>query len=206
MTRQFTFALLLLTIAIGCRRAGEVPPMSLDTLRPAGDTNFKPKDTTRANADTSHSNLPPMAKAVDPDRLASFLPKLPGWTPVGELEKEIQIRTNFNRSRAAQAYTMGQKKLKVQIDDFAYVSYLYDPWEKFKGTYLDDDNVMRTETTTIAGYRAVQSMEKHDPHGEVTAFPGNRYVVTIVEDGADNINEVRHFAEMMDLHGLEAMQ
>jgi hypothetical protein len=188
----------------GCRR-DETPSTSLDTIRPSIDT-INRQDTSKAKADTTHSNLPPIAKVIEPDRLASFLPKMIGWNPVGELQKEIQIRDTFNRSRVSQTYSKGTKTLKVQIDDFAFVPYLYTPWTKFSGTFLDDNNDERTETTIIAGYRAVQSMEKKEPHGEVTVFPGNRYVVSVVEDGAESINEVRMIAESMDLKGLERLQ
>jgi hypothetical protein len=164
------------------------------------------QDNSKAKADTEASNLPPMAKAIEPNRLAAFLPKLPGWTTQGDTIKEMQVHENFNRSRIAQNFVNGGKKLKIQIDDYAYVPYLYDPWRKFKGMYLDDNNDDRTETTMIAGYRAVQSMEKKEPHGEITLFPGNRYVVSIVEDGAENINEVRRIAEAMNLKGLESLQ
>jgi hypothetical protein len=190
----------------GCRR-NESLPLLMDSLHSSTDTTTTPKpaqDTSKAKADTS--TLPPMAKAIEPDRLATFLPNLPGWTPQGDTIKEIQVHENFNRSRAALNFVNGGKKLKIQIDDFAYVPYLYDAWRKFKGIYLDDNNDERTETTTIAGYRAVQSMEKKEPHGEITLFPGNRYVVSIVEDGAENINEVRRIAEAMNLKGLESLQ
>src|SRR2546422_894423 len=109
--KRYLFVALLL-FSFGCRRSGELPPMSLDTLKPAGDTSFRPKDPPQTKADTTHSNLPPMAKAIDPNRLANFLPRMPGWTSDDELQKEIQIRENFNRSRAAQSYIMGPKKLK----------------------------------------------------------------------------------------------
>ncbi len=210
-SRYGLFAFILWVVWVpsdGCRR-NEPLPMALDTLRASSDTvgmKSPPKDTTQAKTDTTQSNLPPMAKAIEPNRLQAFLPKLPGWTPQGELQKEIQVRDNFNRSRVAQNFVMGTKKLKVQVDDFAYVPYLYDPWQKFKGTYLDDNNDERTETTTIAGCRAVESMEKKEPHGEITLFPGSRFVVSIVEDGADNINEVRRIAEQVDLKGLESLQ
>jgi hypothetical protein len=199
---------IILSIASGCGH-NEPLPMSLDTLRPSVDTaGIKPpaKDSAQPKADSAHSNLPPIAKAIEPDRLAFFLPTLSGWTSQGEMQKEIQIRENFNRSRISQSFVNGTKKLKIQIDDFAYVPYLYDPWQKFKGTYLDDNNDERTETTTIAGYRAIQSMEKKESHGEITLFPGNRYVVSITEDGAENINEVRRIAEQMNLKGLETLQ
>jgi hypothetical protein len=202
--KYFLALTLFLSVASGCRHNEQLPP-ALDTLRPSADTFPKPtQDTVKAKADTS--NLPPMAKAIEPDRLAMFLPTLSGWTPQGDTLKEIQIRDNFNRSRVALNFVNGTKKLKIQIDDFAYVPYLYDPWQKFKGIYLDDNNDERTETTTIAGYRAVQSMDKKEPHGEITLFPGNRYVVSIVEDGADNINEVRRIAESMNVKGLELLQ
>jgi hypothetical protein len=207
--KLFALALWVACVASdGCRRY-QTLPMAQDTLQASSDSlGMKPpaKDSAQAKADTTQPSLPPMAKAIEPDRLQSFLPKMPGWTPQGEMQKEIQVRDNFNRSRVAQTFIMGTKKLKVQIDDFAYVPYLYDPWQKFKGTYLDDNNDERTETTTIAGYRAIQSMEKKEPHGEVTLFPGNRYVVSIVEDGADNINEVRRIAEQVDLKRLELLQ
>jgi hypothetical protein len=163
-------------------------------------------DTAKAKADTTHSTLPPIAKAIEPNRLAGFLPKMVGWNPTGELQKEIQVRDTFNRSRVSQSYEMGTKKVKVQIDDFAYVPYLYAAWTKFRGTYLDDNNDERTETAMLGNYRIVQSMEKKDQHGEITVFPGNRYIVTITEDGAENINEVRKIAESMDLKVLEILQ
>ena len=185
------------------------PEMGLDTIRPSSDTTGTAKDTSQkdtSKVDTAKSHLPPMAKAIEPDRLAQFLPKMAGWTPSGELQKEIQARDNFNKSRTGQTYTQGNKKVTIEINDFAYIPYLYDPWQKFKGNYLDDDNFARTETTTIGGYHAIQSMEKHEPHGEVTVFPGSRYVVTITEDGANNISDVRQIAESIDLKGIEALQ
>jgi hypothetical protein len=206
--KYFLALCIVLSIVSGCRHDEQLP-VSLDTLRPSMDTaGMKPpaKDTAQPKTDSAHSNLPPIAKAIEPDRLATFLPALSGWTPQGEMQKEIQVRENFNRSRIAQTFVNGTKKLKIQIDDFAYVPYLYDPWQKFKGTYLDDNNDGRTETTTIDGYRGIQSMEKKEPHGEITLFPGNRYVISITEDGAENINEVRRLAEQMNLKGLETLQ
>src|ERR1051325_1227246 len=190
-----------------CRRNPEPLPFSFDSLKPGDSTGLKPADTTKiAKTDSAAAPTVPMAKAVDPNRLSQFLPKIPGWTLSGEMEHELQIRDNFNRSKVGQTYTQANKKLHVMINDFAYVPYLYEPWQKFKGNYLDDDNVSRTETTTIAGYKAVQSMEKHEPHAEITVFPGTRYVVTITMDGAETINDARRIAESMDLKGLEALQ
>jgi hypothetical protein len=204
---KYWFIIASLVIAVGCRRNPEPLPFSFDSLKPGDSTGLKPADTSKAaKPDTVAAPAVPMAKAIDPARLSQFLPKMPGWAMSGEMEHELQIRDNFNRSTVGQVYTQGSKKAHVVINDFANVPYLYEPWQKFKGNYLDDDNVARTETTTVAGYRAVQSMEKHEPHAEVTVFPGTRYVVQITMDGAESINDARHIAESMDLKGLEALQ
>lgn len=202
------FALLALSFA-GCQRNPEPLPLSFDSLKPGIDSTAirrSADSAIKAAADSAKSALPPMAKAVEPAKLAQYLPKMAGWGLSGEMEHEFQIRDNFNRSRVAQTYTSGAKKVRVEINDFAYVPYLYEPWQKFKSNYLDDDNIARTETTIVAGYHAVQTMEKHDPHASVSVFPGNRYVITITMDGAENINDARRIAESMDLKGLESLQ
>ncbi len=193
----------------GCQRNPEPLPLNFDSLKPGVDSVSMRRaadSVMKAAADSVKSALPPMAKAVEPARLMTYLPKMAGWGLSGEIEHEFQIRDNFNRSRVAQTYTLGAKKVRVEINDFAYVPYLYEPWQKFKSNYLDDDNIARTETTILSGYHAVQTMEKHDPHASVSVFPGNRYVITITMDGADNINDARHIAESMDLRGLESLQ
>jgi hypothetical protein len=209
--RDIQIATLVLSVFIvaGCNRE-RLPEMSTDTLKPApgsyvADTTLA--DTTKkATTDTVKSDLPPIARAIEPDRLAQFLPHLTGWTPTGELQKEIQIHDKFNKSRVEQDYVSGDKKVKVEINDYAYVPYLYEPWSKFKGTYIDDDNIARTETSTLGPYHVVQSMEKKDPHAEVTVFPGKRFIVRVVEDGSPTIDEARTIAQQVDLRGLEAIQ
>jgi hypothetical protein len=129
-SRFFYFVVLVTCLLCsGCRR-DESSYTSLDTIRSANDTTnlANKQDTTKAKADTVHSTLPPIAKAIEPNRLAAYLPKMTGWTTVGDIQKEIQIRDTFNRSRITQNYSNGAKTLKIQIDDFAYVPYLYAPW------------------------------------------------------------------------------
>ncbi|HZK76474.1 MAG TPA: hypothetical protein VFD13_06155 [Candidatus Kapabacteria bacterium] len=183
--------------------------MSLDTIRSSSDTftmQSSSIDTTPAKPDTAKLSLPPIARAVVPDRLAAFLPPMLGWTPSGDLQKELQVRDTFNLSRAWQDYTMGSKTMTIQINDFAYVPSLYAPYQKYKGTYLDDNNNERVETTAISGFPSVQTMEKKTPHAEVVVFPGKRFVVVIVEDGENDVNEVRRIAASINLKGLESLQ
>ena len=210
MAPRFAFLLTILFF-VGCAHKDAREPMALDTIKPGNGQMAKgeaAKDTSAAKpaADTSHSNLPPMAKAIEPERLAGFLPKINGWSQNGDITKEIQVRDKFNKSDVSETLTNGNKKLTIEIDDNAYVPYLYDPYTQFKGAYLDEDNTQRTEVTTVAGYHAVQTWEKQAPHGVVVIFPGSRYVVKVTEDGAQDINEVRNLAQQSDLKGLEGLQ
>ncbi len=194
---------------LGCNRQGSVP-MSLDTIRSSADSFGVnppplPPDTART-VDTGAQAMLPIARALDPAQLATFLPPMPGWTPDGQLQKELSVRDTTNLSRTWQLYTQDSKTVTVQINDFAYVPSLYAPYAKYKGTYLEDNNNERVETTTINGYPAVQTMEKQSPHSEIVVFPGKRFVVVIVEDGANDINDVRRIAASMNLKGLEALQ
>ena len=204
-------AFLVIALVLASCHSNSHTQTELDTIRTGIDTTTTTTaDTTRARdtakRDTSRAALPPIAKAIDPARLAQFLPNMPGWTPAGDVQKEIQVQDNVNKSRAAQTYTQGTKKVTIEINDFAYVPASYEPWQQYTGTYLDENNNARTETTSIAGFRAVQTMQKHIPQGEVTIFPGNRYVVTILEDGAENINDVRKIAASVNLQGLQLLQ
>ncbi len=205
--RYIFFAFVLSVSVISCNRRATVP-MSLDTLGPSAEplTPKPPAAETISVATTLQPALPPIARAIVPERLAGFLPNMPGWATQGELQKELHIQDSINFSRVWQVYTMGTKTATVQINDFAYVPSYYAPYQKYKGTYLEDNNDERVESTTISGYPAVQTMDKKAPHAALTIFPGNRYVVSISEDGADNINDVRQIGKSMNLNGLDSLQ
>ena len=77
------FFLIVSTISVlwdGCRH-NEIPSL-VDGLTSFLDglhtISKQSQDTAKAKADTIASNLPPMAKAIEPDRLAS-IPSQPSW-------------------------------------------------------------------------------------------------------------------------------
>ncbi len=205
----FSLVLMTLSVAwIGCNRTASIP-MSLDTLHPSPDTfGMKPPavETTKVTADTGQLALPRITRAVDPGQLAAFLPPMVGWTPQGELQKELSVRDSMNLSRVWQTYIMGADTAIVEINDYAYVPSLYAPYQKYMGTYLEDNNTERVETTAVSGFRAVQTMEKKVPHAQMVIFPGNRYVVVISENGTNDVNDLRRIGESLNLRGLAALQ
>lgn len=204
------------TALFSCRNNNQRVDDSLDTLITRTTVPDKPSTKTKdtvvaqtpaATPDTAKhpSDLPPMATPITPDRLAQFLPKMDGYLR-GELVRETKIRKNFNSSMVEQPYTKGDKKFTVQINDYAYVPFLYQPFEQFQGNYLDDNNDERTETTTIGGFRAVQTWEKKNHRSTIFSFPGKRYVVRLIGDNLTNVDEARAVLESMDLSGLSQLQ
>ncbi len=215
--RYSLVALLFLTLALtSCRdREKTVTTESKDSMHPADaepahmpsqvDTLLK-----HSSADTSAiahpaNDLPPVATPIPPEKLAQFLPSMDGYSPA-ELQQETKVRKNFSSSKVARTYTKGDVKVTVEVDDFAYVPFLYQPFDKYKDAYLDDDNVERTETTTIKGYHAVQTWEKQNHGAQISLFPGRRYVVRLTADGLSSINDARSILESMNLQGLEILQ
>ena len=185
----------------------------LDTMRPASSTAAKMPsqvDSTLAHIkpDTAHApatELPPIATPITPDRLGNFLPKLDGYT-LGEIETETKIRKDFASSKVGRTFTNDPVKLTLEINDYAYVPFLYQPFEQYKTRYLQDDNDERTETTEIGGYHAVQTWEKKGMRATIFLFPGKRFVVKLVADNIKDISAARAVLEQMDLRGLEHLQ
>jgi hypothetical protein len=219
ITQNFRLAQLLIPIVFlftiaGCRNSGEKPATSEgDTLQPAPakSANMPSQvDSTLAHTppDTAakpKSDLPPIAIPISPDRLAQFMPKMDGFA-AGELQQETKIRKDNNSSKAARMFTEDGKKITIEINDFAYVPFLYGPFEQYRDAYLDDNNDERTETTTIGGYHAVQTWEKKSYAATIFVFPGKRFVVKLQADGIQNVGDARSILESMNLKGLEALQ
>ncbi len=142
---------------------------------------------------------------LEPDRLASFLPSLDGYT-AEDIQKETRIRSNMKFAKASRVYKNGDKKITVTINDYAYVPSNYLQYEQYRGQYLQDDNIERTESTRISGYEAVQTWLKKENRAEITLFPGNRYIVQLAADGMNDVSEARRVIDGMDLSGLEGLK
>lgn len=213
LTRSLIICSALFTLA-SCRdgnRRVEVSDTTTVTRTetPTGQKESTPIEVGTPDQDTtSHvatSDLPPVVSPLDPDRLASFLPSIDGYTPE-DVQKETRIRSNMKVSKASRVYKNGDKKITVTINDDAYVPSQYLPYEQYRGEYLQDDNVERTESTRISGYEAVQTWLKKENRAEITLFPGKRYIVQLNADGMNDISEARRILDGMDLTGLEGLK
>ena len=166
----------------------------------------EPRQDTTNTGGGSSSALPPPVEPLSPERLDDFLPKLDNMT-AEEVQHETRIRSNLRLSRASQVFRSGDKKFTVTINDFAYMPANYAPYEQFRtGNYLQDDNLERTELTRVSGYETIQTWLKKENRAELTTFPGNRFVVTVVGDNLADVREARMVLEQTNLRELEAQQ
>jgi hypothetical protein len=206
--RASLLACVIMAALVGCRDRSK-PDVGYDQSNDTVRQNVV-TDTSKSQPgpDTSSVEKPaaPIPNPISPERLSDYLPAMSGFQQ-GELQKETRVRPNFKSSKVLQTYTSGDKKYTVEINDYCNVPFLYDPFAKFmEGDYLNDDNVERTETTTIKGFKAVQTWEKKNNRGNIFVFPGGRYVISIIGEGVANIGELRAVAESMDLGGLAVLQ
>jgi hypothetical protein len=164
-------------------------------------------DTVGTAPDTSRVATAPLTPVdpVEPDRLAAFLPSIDGYT-AEDIQKETRIRSNMKFAKASRVYKNGDKKVTVTINDYAYVPSNYLQYEQYRGQYLQDDNIERTESTRISGYEAVQTWLKKENRAEITLFPGHRYIVQLTADGMNDVSEARRVLDGMDLSGLEGLK
>jgi hypothetical protein len=213
MMKQVFLLALALTVFVGCDRGNREVEMRDSTIVTrtddggSTDIDTPPQPSTQDTQSTSQpvSDLPAVVPPLAPERLETYLPSLDGYT-AGEIERETRIRPNLKVSKAWRTYTNGDKKVRVTINDFAYVPSQYTPFEQYRGEYLQDDNLERTEATRLSGYETIQTWLKKENRAELTIFPGKRYVVQVTADGMSSVNEARAIAEKIDLSALESLQ
>lgn len=213
MTKQSFILGLSMLAVIGCNTGEREVTLSDTTTithteseRPSVPTTEPgtPQPDTQQTTSTT-ANLPPIATPLPPDRLASFIPNFDGYT-AEDLQTETRIRSNIKVSKAWRVFKNGEKKITLTINDFAYVPSQYIPYEQYRGEYLQDDNLERTEATRIGGFETIQTWLKKENRAELTIFPGRRYVVSLIADQMGSVDEARRLAESIDLRGLEGLE
>lgn len=213
MLKRLGFSALAIFLLASCRDGNrEVEQVDSTTVTRTETTDLPNTSRTEepaVNTDTASGTvtapLEPVAAPVEPDRLAAFLPEISGYT-AEEIQKETRIRSNMKVSKAWRVFRNGDKKITITVNDFAYVPSQYTPFEQYRGEYLQDDNLERTESTRLSGYEAIQTWLKKENRAEITVFPGHRYVVQLTADGMSDVSEARRILDGMNLSGLEGLK
>jgi hypothetical protein len=148
------------------------------------------------------------AKPVDPVSfrdLQTFFPELDGWEkqkPTGE-----RMTMPFAFSQAEVRYTRGPSRLEIKIVDSGFNQLLMTPYAMMmQSGYERETQNGYEKSTTVNGQPGWEKWNSSGRDGEVNAFVGKRFLLTIEGDNVDDIKALHEVAGKVDMAKLGALK
>lgn len=148
------------------------------------------------------------SKTVDPVSfrdLQTLFPDLDGWEkakPTGE-----RMTAPFKFSQAEVHYRKGESRLEMKIVDSGYNQLLFTPFAMFmQAGYEKETSSGYEKSTTIGGQPGWEKWNTEGKGGEVNAFVGKRYILTVEGRNVEDINALHDIIDKIDLARLAAMK
>ena len=139
-------------------------------------------------------------KTVEPvasDVLKATLPTVSGWE-MGTPETE-RMTSPVSYSQAQAQYKQGDKSIDVKVVDSGYAQMLIAPWAMFLASgYSRESSDGYEKSTTINGQPGFEKWQKDNKRGELNAFVGKRFLVSIEGDELADTKVLHDFASKMD--------
>jgi len=128
--------------------------------------------------------------------------KLPGWQMDGKPSGSTMKQGNFQVSEAQARFRAGDQTLEVSILDF-----LGQPIPFLAGgQQLDMETAEeRVRTTTVQGFKALETFRPQDHQGELNISVADRFWVKLEGDAIDSPEALHAAAGQMDLKKLAAL-
>lgn len=222
---RFAVIALALAAASACgssdqRKAEEAAAQAAQAAKTAGQA-VKPAEQGAAQAakglEQMAKGLEAMAgsaaaggdvKPVDPVSfrdLQTFFPDLDGWEkqkPTGE-----RMTMPFAFSQAEVRYTRGPSRLEIQIVDSGFNQLLMTPYAMMmQSGYEKETQNGYEKSTTVNGQPGWEKWNSSGRDGEVNAFVGKRFLLTIEGDNIDDIKALHEVASKVDMAKLGALK
>ena len=147
-------------------------------------------------------------KTVDPvssDVLKAALPTVSGWEM--ETPETERMTTPVAYSQARATYKQGDKSIEVKVVDSGYAQMLIAPWAMFLASgYSRESKDGYEKAATIEGQPGFEKWQKDDKRGELNAFVGKRFLVSIEGDELADTRVLHEFASKMDFNKIAAMK
>jgi hypothetical protein len=147
-------------------------------------------------------------KPVDPVSfrdLQTFFPDLDGWEktkPTGE-----RMTVPFSFSQAEVRYTKGDARLEMKIVDSGFNQLLLTPYAMLMQTgYEKETQDGYEKSTTVNGQPGWEKWESESKDGEVNAFVGKRFLLTIEGSNLDDVKVLHEIAGKVDMGKLSALK
>ncbi len=146
--------------------------------------------------------------AVDPVSfrdLQTLFPDLNGWEkakPTGE-----RMSAPFKFSQAEVRYKKDDSRLDIKIVDSGYNQLLFTPFMMFmQAGYEKETSSGYEKSTTVGGQPGWEKWNTEGKDGEVNAFVGKRFILTVEGRNVDDIKVLHDIIGKIDLARLAAMK
>jgi type II secretory pathway pseudopilin PulG len=147
-------------------------------------------------------------KPVDPVSfrdLQTLFPDLDGWEkgkPTGE-----RMTAPFAFSQAEVRYTKGESRLELKIVDSGFNQLLVTPFAMLmQAGYEKETSRGYEKSTTVNGQPGWEKWNTEGKDGEVNAFVGKRFILTIEGRNVDDIKVLHGIAGKVDMAKLAALK
>jgi hypothetical protein len=147
-------------------------------------------------------------KPVDPvsfHDLQTLFPELDGWEkekPTGE-----RMTAPFAYSQAEVRYKKGESRLDVKIVDSGFNQLLLTPFAMMmQAGYEKETSNGYEKATTVGGQPGWEKWNTEGKDGEVTAFVGKRFLLTVNGRNVEDIKALHAVVGKVDLNKLANMK
>ncbi|MDP4219755.1 MAG: hypothetical protein Q8916_03115 [Bacteroidota bacterium] len=156
---------------------------------------------TGTNASASATSNKTPGVAVPAKTLAGFLPSVSGYTAKGEPETMEMDMNGAKYSHASQTYENGDKRIKVSILDYNYITGLSAAYSMMMNMSLEtNDESMHSEK--FSGNPGWVDWKKNSNQGTVGVVVGDRvYVIVEAEHGA-TLDDLKSVAGAINYSGI----
>ena len=148
------------------------------------------------------------AKPVSPvsfRELQTIFPDLDGWDkakPTGE-----HMTMPFSFSQAEVRYRKGESRVEIKIVDSGFNQLLFTPFAMFmQQGYEKETSTGYEKSTTVGGQPGWEKWNTEGKDGEVNAFVGKRFILTVEGRNVDDIKALHDVVGRLDLAKLAAMK
>jgi hypothetical protein len=221
--RQIALMTLALALGVAAACQSSEQRQAEDTAKQAAKAIEQASKGTESGAAQAAKGLEQMAKGLEAlaagaggdnprpvspvsfRELLTVFPELDGWQkakPTGE-----QMTAPFSFSQAEARYRKGESRIAIKIVDSGFNQLLFTPFAMFmQPGYEKETSSGYEKSTTIGGQPGMEKWNTEGKDGEVMAFVGKRYILTVEGRNVDGIRVLHDVVGKVDLPKLAAMK
>ena len=158
-----------------------------------------------AMAGGASGNTPAPVDPVSFRDLQTLFPDLTGWEkgkPTGE-----RMTAPFKFSQAEVHYKKDDSRLEIKIVDSGFNQLLFTPFMMFMQAGYEKETTSGYEkSTTVGGQPGWEKWNTEGKDGEVNAFVGKRFILTVEGRNVTNIQVLHDIIGKVDMGRLAAMK